>query len=123
MNDGASIHIHKGGKLILHDGFINNFVRIVCEGVIEIGNDVAIAPGVVIRSCDSHSIEGQLSVKNIRIGNHVWIGENAIVLKGVTIGDGAVIGAGSVVTKNIPAYCVAVGNPARVIRENVEWNI
>ena len=46
----------------------------------------------------------------------VWIAANAVVLGGVTIGDGAVIGAGSVVTKDIPDDCVAVGNPARVIR-------
>lgn len=46
---------------------------------------------------------------------------NVIILKGVTIGDGAIIGAGSVVTRDIPPRCLAVGNPARVIKENVEW--
>lgn len=119
--EGASIHIHKNSKLILHGGFINNYVRIVCEGCIEIGENVAIAPGVVIRSCDSHHIEGQTSVKDILIGNHVWIGENAIILKGVTIGDGAVIGAGAVVTKDVPAHCVVAGNPAKGIKENIQW--
>ena len=42
-------------------------------------------------------------------------------MKGVTIGDGAVIGACSVVTRNIPAQALAVGNPAKVIRTNIEW--
>jgi tetrahydrodipicolinate N-succinyltransferase len=51
------------------------------------------------------------------IGNAVWIGDSVIILPGVTVGNGAVIGAGSVVTKPIPAYAVAVGNPARVIRK------
>ncbi len=51
------------------------------------------------------------------IGNAVWIGDSVIILPGVTIGDGAVIGAGSVVTKQIPAYSIAVGNPARVLRK------
>ena len=51
------------------------------------------------------------------IGNNVWIGGNVNVLPGVTIGDNVVIGAGSVVTKDIPANCVAVGNPCRVIRK------
>lgn len=51
------------------------------------------------------------------IGNAVWIGDSVIVLPGVTVGNGAVIGAGSVVTKPIPAYAVAVGNPARVIKK------
>ncbi len=50
------------------------------------------------------------------IGHDVWIGHGAIVLPGRSIGTGAVIGAGSVVTKDIPAYAVAVGNPARVLR-------
>jgi hypothetical protein len=50
------------------------------------------------------------------IGHDVWMGHGAIVLPGRRIGHGAVIGAGSVVTKDIPAYAVAVGNPARIVR-------
>ena len=52
----------------------------------------------------------------VKIGNGCWIGGGAVILPGVTIGDGTVIGAGSVVTKDIPATCVAAGNPCRVIR-------
>lgn len=51
------------------------------------------------------------------IGNNVWIGENAAILQGVTIGDGAIIGANSVVTKDVPANCIAVGNPAQIIKK------
>jgi galactoside O-acetyltransferase len=51
------------------------------------------------------------------IQDKAWIGFNVIILKGVTIGTGAIVGAGSVVTKDVPAYCIAGGNPARVIRE------
>ncbi len=54
---------------------------------------------------------------NIVIGNNVWIGDNAIILPGVKIGDGAIIGAYSVVGKNIPPYCIAVGNPIQVIKK------
>lgn len=50
------------------------------------------------------------------IGNDVWIGGNVVTVNGVCIGDGAIIGAGSVVTKDIPAYAIAVGNPARVVK-------
>lgn len=50
------------------------------------------------------------------IGNDVWIGRSAIILSGVCVGDGAIVGAGSVVTKNIPAYSIYAGNPAKLIR-------
>lgn len=53
----------------------------------------------------------------ITVGNNVWFGSNIVVLPGVTIGDGAVVGAGSVVTKDVPAYSVVVGNPARVLKK------
>ena len=52
----------------------------------------------------------------IIIGNDVWIGARAIILDGVTIGDGAIVGAGSVVTKDVPAFAVVGGSPARLIR-------
>jgi acetyltransferase-like isoleucine patch superfamily enzyme len=51
------------------------------------------------------------------VEDNVWIGANSVITAGVTIGKNAIIGAGSVVTKNIPAYSVAVGNPARVIKQ------
>jgi len=56
----------------------------------------------------------------VKIGNDVWIGAQVIVRDGVEIGDGCVIGAGSVVTKNIPAYSVAVGTPATVIKQRTQ---
>lgn len=57
------------------------------------------------------------STAPVVIGKNVWIGGGSIILPGVTIGDGTTIGAGSVVAKSIPANCLAVGNPCRVIRE------
>lgn len=51
------------------------------------------------------------------IGDRVWIGDKVIILPGVTIGEGAIIGAGAVVTKDVPAFCVAVGNPARIVKQ------
>ena len=52
----------------------------------------------------------------VKIENGVWIGNNVIILPNVTIGEKSIVGAGSVVTKSIPAYSVAVGNPAHVIK-------
>ena len=60
--------------------------------------------------------QGLEYAKPIKIGNSVWIGAGAIVLPGVTIGDRVVIGAGAVVNRDLPDDCVAVGNPARVIK-------
>jgi maltose O-acetyltransferase len=58
-----------------------------------------------------------LDVARITIGDKVWIGGGAIMLPGVTIGANTVVGAGAVVTRDLPANVVAVGNPARVVRE------
>ena len=58
-----------------------------------------------------------LHVGEIHIGNNVVIGSDSIILYGKTIGNNVIVAAGSVVTKDIPANCVAVGNPCRVIRK------
>lgn len=60
--------------------------------------------------------EKHIASKKTKIGNDVWIGQNAVIMAGVNIGDGAVIGAGAVVTKDIPDYAIAVGVPAKVIK-------
>jgi len=53
---------------------------------------------------------------SVVLGNDVWIGANTLIMGGIKVGDGAIIGAGAVVTKDIPAYAIAVGCPAKVIR-------
>jgi acetyltransferase-like isoleucine patch superfamily enzyme len=64
----------------------------------------------------SRNVERQsFSRGDITIGNDVWIGVNAVVLGGVTIGDGAIVGSHAVVAKDVPAYAIVVGNPARVV--------
>ncbi len=102
---------------------------------IEVGDDVLISWGCNIVDHNSHAIgwtgrqhdvrewyHGRKSwdavvVRPVRIGNKAWVGLNVIILKGVEIGEGAVIAAGAVVTKSVPAWTIAAGNPARVIRE------
>ena len=88
---------------------------------ITIGSNVFFAPGVQLYTA-SHPLEAALRKTHenalaITIGNDCWIGGNAIILPGITIGNGCVIGSGSVVTKDIPDNSLAVGNPAKVIRE------
>ncbi|VVS91972.1 DapH/DapD/GlmU-related protein [Desulfoluna spongiiphila] len=62
-------------------------------------------------------LQGEGKQGAITIEDDVWIGAGAIILAGVTVGKGCVIGAGSVVTKDVPEYCVAAGNPARVVKQ------
>jgi len=120
---GSRVLVWINSTLILGSGYINNNLILSCYDRIEIGHDVAISENVCIRDSDNHDIlnSAHEKTKPVKIGNHVWIGTNVIVLKGVTIGDGAVIAAGSVVNKDIPAGCLAGGVPARVLKELVEW--
>ncbi len=57
---------------------------------------------------------------NTVVGNDVWFGQNVTVMPGVHIGDGAIIGANSVVASDIPPYCIAAGNPCRVVRKRFD---
>lgn len=98
----------------------HHLVILDCAEVV-IGDDVYIGPNVVLTTA-THPIDpatrtsGLEFAKPIVVGDRAWIGASVVVLPGVTIGSNATIGAGSVVTKSIPADCVAVGNPCRVLR-------
>jgi hypothetical protein len=95
---------------------------VLCAGVsIEIGEGTLIGSGAMIIDNDFHVLtadgwrgEMRSNARAIKIGREVFIGARAIILKGITIGDRAVIGAGAVVTKDVPANCLAAGNPASV---------
>lgn len=67
---------------------------------------------------EASNIKGHPATKgDVRIGNDVWIGRGVIIMSGVTISDGAVVGAGSVVSKNIGAYEIWAGNPAKFVKK------
>ena len=121
-------NIHLGNKVI-----INMNCTFVDNNRIDIGDNVLIASNVQLYTA-YHSVreserivhEGEEGLcfcrclaKPIRIGDGAWLGGGVIVLPGVSIGARSVIGAGSVVTRDIPPDCVAVGNPCRVIRTNI----
>jgi len=102
----------------------------VIIGPVTMGNYVMLAQNIVISGLN-HGYEDvnmpprlqKVLTKQITIEDSVWIGANCVITAGVTIGKHAVIGAGSVVTKDIPQFSVAVGNPARVVKQyNFETN-
>ena len=111
------VNTHLGDGVYLNTGCV-----ILDSARVEIGAKTLLGPAVQLYT-PQHPLDPEQRAANIEtaepitIGYNVWIGGGAIVLPGVTIGDNAVIGAGSVVVKDIPANCVAVGNPAKVIRE------
>lgn len=103
---------------------------------VNIGNNVLIAHNVSIIDSDSHEIDyleraatfkkmiklghskvkGNVLTKNIIINDYVWISYGVSILKGVNIGKGAIVAAGSVVTKDVPAWTIVAGNPAKVVK-------
>lgn len=124
---GSYILVGQNASLMIGDSFVNREVKIICNQSITIGDECIIAMGTVIRDNDggTHKIlsDDYVNSKPIVIHNHVWIGENVMILKGVTIGEGAVVGANSLVTKDVPPRCLAIGSPAKVVRENIFWEV
>lgn len=117
---GCQLSVYKNATLqIGHDTYINKNSTIICRDNIEIGSDCAISQNVVIRDSDVHFIDSNINHKPIKVGKHVWIGTNVIILKGVIIGDNAVIAAGSVVTKDVPKNSLVAGNPAQIIKTDI----
>ncbi|KAJ9194987.1 hypothetical protein DTO021D3_793 [Paecilomyces variotii] len=119
------IRIDYGFNVKLGQGVFINFNCVIIDTcLVTIGSRTMFGPNVSLFS-GTHPLdpalrngtEGPELGKEIHIGEDCWIGGNVIILPGVTIGKGATIGAGSVVTKNVPAFHLAVGSPARVIRK------
>lgn len=114
-------HCDYGYNIVCGDNVYFNVNCVVLDcATVTIGSDVFIAPNVQLYTA-THPLDAELrkTLENalpITIGDDCWIGGNSVVCPGVTIGIGCVIGAGSVVTRDIPDHSLAVGNPARVIR-------
>lgn len=112
-----------------HHCHFGAYNHITCINRIEIGNHCLTGKWVTITD-NSHGFTDKESLQQapelravvskgaVFIGDNVWIGDKVTILPGVKIGDGAVIGANSVVTKDVPAYSVIGGNPARILKEN-----
>lgn len=121
----ACFLVESGATVTIGDDVGMSSTRLWIADSLTIGNHVKVGAGVLIIDTDTHPIDYRLRRTTndgtlhapISIGDDVWIGAQSIILKGVTIGPRSIIGAGSVVTRDIPADCIAAGNPARVIRQ------
>jgi acetyltransferase-like isoleucine patch superfamily enzyme len=131
-----STEFDRGSIKIGNNVYIGSMTLIDCLISVTIEDDVLISYQCILADNDGHSIsysnrKNDLALaaqkqqrdlnttksSPIKISRGAWIGLRTIILKGVTIGEGAVVGAGSVVTKDVPAWTIVAGNPARVIRE------
>ena len=98
---------------------IPHYTFFVAGDSIVIGNNVVFGHGVELYTSDHDPDDPYFSRRDapITIHDNVWIGSSAIILKGVTLEEGAVVAAGSVVTRDVKAFTIVGGNPAKLIRE------
>lgn len=126
----AYVRIGQDARVIVGDNVSTTstcYISAVEGASVIFGDDVMIASENDFRADDGHpifDIHTGLRVnpaKDIRIGNHVWIGRRATVLGGASIGDGSVLGYSSLLKGSVPNNCVAAGIPAKVIRRDIAW--
>lgn len=124
------VYLRKLGVKMGENTFGNLGLRIVSDDYkirVIIGNNVSIAPNVVLITCSSANNGKKINEipyikehlwkdSRIVIEDDVWIGANVTILPGVRVGECSVIGAGSVVTKNVEPYTIVAGNPAKILR-------
>ncbi|MFW0180370.1 acyltransferase [Rothia sp. P5766] len=116
--EGCWLQAEAEGELMIGDSvYVGHRCHIHAYDQVSIGSNTVIADNVLINSAE-HLKENLAQVQGtgpITIGEHVFIGQNAVILGGVTIGDNAVVGAGAVVTRDVPVGATVAGVPARAI--------
>ena len=138
----GTINSYCHGKVVMHEwAKLGPESIISCANHIEIGRDTAISFGVTVVDHNFHPTNPAdrrymrhtphrsperspryAASAPIIIGENVLLGSGSRICKGVTIGDNAIIAANAVVTHNVPANAIAAGNPARVVKENIDQN-
>ena len=117
------LRVDYGHNISIGDGsWVNYGLTVLDVAPVVIGADVLIGPNCSLYTA-IHPTEPRPrrakweSAAPITLEDNVWLGGSVVVCPGVTIGENSIIGAGAVVTRDIPANCIAVGNPARVIKD------
>lgn len=122
---GVWITVGDEGRIRIGEGcFLNLGVMVAAQGLVEIGDHCMFANGCFVTDANHRftdldtpiTWQGFDSKGPTRVGANVWCGANVVITSGVTVGDRCVIGANSVVTKDLPAYSIAAGAPASVLR-------
>jgi len=133
FNQGGNLWlVDSGGRLEIGDRstFENVHLAVTEPGsAITIGQDCMFAYDIDVRTGDSHSIVDRSNnerinyAEDVSIGNHVWVAAHCCILKGVNIADDSVVATGSIVTKKFFENGVIIaGNPARVVKEGINWS-
>jgi acetyltransferase-like isoleucine patch superfamily enzyme len=122
IEDFSTINNGVGDVIIGNNTFVG--MSNVVIGPVHIGNNIIMAQNIVVSGLNHvyedinlPIVKQNVTTAPITIGDDSWIAANVVITAGVSIGKHCVIAAGAVVTKNIPDYSVAVGNPARVIKQ------
>lgn len=134
LSINGSVSIGKGSKLMIGENALleignlsslNENSRIQCRNKVHIGERCAISWNVNILDTDEHNIllNGRQTnhISQVFIGDHVWIGCNSTILKGTKIGESSIIASGSLVNKNVSNNQLVGGVPAKLIRDEVNW--
>ena len=117
------LRVDYGHNISIGDGsWVNYGMTVLDVAPVAIGADVLIGPNCSLYTAIHPTEPGPRRAKwessaPITLEDNVWLGGSVVVCPGVTIGENSIIGAGAVVTRDIPANCIAVGNPARVIKD------
>ncbi len=133
----SRIFVHDNGVLSIGNGVSfgdNTKISIMENNSITIGDDCMFSYDILLFSGDGHAIFDMETGKRtnfyldddpkgtITLGKHVWVGAGSFILNRAEIGDSCIIGAGSTFKGVLPEYCIAAGNPARIVKRNVTWS-
>ncbi len=137
---GCTLSSDHHGKIEIGDNVkVGNGSAILCVDSVAIGDYTTLAQNVKITDNNNHPVNPDFrrfmrttphgsdarswihsAHKPVVIGKNCWIGENSRIQKGVTIGDNSIVAACSVVTKDVPANSIAAGNPARIVKTDID---